>query len=386
MASSSDAPSTYTSLVLESISNPPTLALKSTNVTIPPALGTILVEILHAPVQSTHSYHLAGLIHYLTFPVPFTPGNVGVGRVLSPTPADGAFLKPGDLVLVDSFIRARDAPRDHQIMLGLHEGRSPGEKKMFAEAYRHSGTWSEVSQLPLENVFKIDETAIKNLGLETKDLSYIYRLFVAMGGARAAELKAGKTIAIGPAAGSFSGAMVETASALGCKVIALTRPGKSEGIIKKMAEFHPQIHVAVMTGEKEADVATIRSLLTEGSSGLDAFIEYSPPVTTVPDHVNPAIDCVRPGGRIVFMGALQKLEIPVHTFMFKNITLKGQYMYERKDVELTLRMVELGLLKLGKAAGHETVGEFGFEEWEKALEEAKESGLWGKQMLFTPKK
>lgn len=257
---------------------------------------------------------------------------------------------------------------------------------MFSEAYRHSGTFSEVSQLPLENVHKVDETAIKNLGLGARDLTYVYRLFVAMGGARAAELKPGKTVAIGPAAGSFSGAMVETASALGCKVIALTRPGKSEGILKRMAELHPRIHIAVMTGDKEVDVATIRSLLPAGSSGLDTFIEYSPPVKSTPDHVAAAIDALRPGGRVVCMGALSKLEIPVHTFVFKNITLKGQYMYEREDLELCIKMVELGLLKLGEAAGHEILAEFGLEEWEKALEEAKSSGIWGKQMIFSPKK
>lgn len=386
MASSFDAPTASTSLVLESITNPPSLTIKSTNVSKAPGTGSILVEILHAPVTPPHSYVLSGLVSYLTYPVPFTPGNVGVGRVLAPLPADATFLQPGNLVLIDSFIRARDAPRENQIMLGLHDGSTPGEKKMFADGYRHSGTWSQVSQLPLENVHKIDETAIKDLGIELKDLAYLYRSWVAMGGVRAADLKPGKTVAIGPAAGAFSGAMVEVASAVGCKVIALTRPGKSEAVLKRMAEFHPRIHVAVITGDKEKDVAAIRAFLPEGSPGLDAFIEYSPPLLTAPAHVAVAIDCIRPGGRMALMGALQQLEIPPHTFVFKNLTLKGQYMYEREDVELSIKMVEQGLLKLGKAAGHETVAEFGLEEWEKALEEAKNWGVWGKQLLFTPKR
>jgi threonine dehydrogenase-like Zn-dependent dehydrogenase len=53
-------------------------------------------------------------------------------------------------------------------------------------------------------------------------------------------------------------------------------------------------------------------------------------------------------------------------------------MYEREDVRGIIKLVEAGVLKLGKSAGQEVVGQFPLEEWQKAFEAAANNPETGK--------
>jgi hypothetical protein len=48
-------------------------------------------------------------------------------------------------------------------------------------------------------------------------------------------------------------------------------------------------------------------------------------------------------------------------------------MYEREDARGIIKLAEAGVLKLRKSAGHNVIGQFSFEEWEKAVETAKQN-------------
>ncbi len=66
-----------------------------------------------------------------------------------------------------------------------------------------------------------------------------------------------------------------------------------------------------------------------------------------------------------------------------NITIKGKYRYEREDVRGLIKLAESGPLKLGKSAGHEIVGQFRLEEWEKVFKTAAENPATGKAVVFS---
>ncbi len=69
-------------------------------------------------------------------PLPLTIGSSAVARVHSVGP-DATLLKEGQLVLVDSFIKARDDPGT-QFLFGLHEGGTEGSRKLMGEVWRDS--------------------------------------------------------------------------------------------------------------------------------------------------------------------------------------------------------------------------------------------------------
>ena len=54
----------------------------------------------------------------------------------------------------------------------------------------------------------------------------------------------------------------------------------------------------------------------------------------------------------------------------KNLTIHGQYMYERADVRGLIKLAESGVLKLGKGGGQEVFEQFKLEEVNKAFEAA----------------
>ena len=85
------------------------------------------------------------------------------------------------------------------------------------------------------------------------------------------------------------------------------------------------------------------------------------------------------------MGVIQNdIAIPYMMAMLNNLTIRGQYMYEREDARGIIKLAEAGVLELGKSAGHNLVGQFPLEEFEKAFETASKNPEAGKVVLFKP--
>lgn len=87
------------------------------------------------------------------------------------------------------------------------------------------------------------------------------------------------------------------------------------------------------------------------------------------------------------MGGIQEaVAIPYALLMFKSLQLKGKFMYEREAVFRLIKMVESGLLKLGKGAGLKVVGPYDLENWHEAFDAAEKNAGWGVQVLLSPQK
>lgn len=304
---------------------------------------------------------------------------------------DATRLKPGDLVFMDCFFRSRDDPATTQIMTGLASGPSPAQQKLMEIGWR-DGLYKTFATVPLENAHYLDEDALAGrLGYSPPDLAIsLNRLAVAYGGASAVNLKPGQTVICAPATGQFTGALAELLTALGARVIALGRNAeKLEAVTNAISATYPSspsVEGVVITGDAAVDEASIRTLLPAGSPGVDAFIDMSPGMQASPPHIPVAIRCLRPGGKVALMGAVMAdLAANYVDLMFRNITIKGQWMYTKQELSELLRMVEMGVVKVGQRAGHEVVGEYALEEWEVAMRDVEESDAWGKGVVFVPR-
>lgn len=85
-------------------------------------------------------------------------------------------------------------------------------------------TYAEYTKVPLENCFPLDEKRLLGeiadggFGYKIEDVAYIPRPIVPYGGLVDIRLQPGETIIIAPATGSFGGAAVEIAIAMGARV------------------------------------------------------------------------------------------------------------------------------------------------------------------------
>lgn len=339
----------------------------------PPSSGTALVRILTTIVRP----HMRGGFEgnsFLSFPVPYTPGFSAVGRVVA-AGDDAVLLQPGQLVWVDGFYASRDDPENAKAIIGLDDGRTEKSKKLF-NAWE--GLFRDIARVPLENCHRLDESLSTKFGYKPADLQIIERLTVAYGGICAAKIKPGQTVVVAPATGQYSGSVAELAAQLGCRVIALTR---SAAKLAPLTAVHPQITVIEVTGDKEADKAAI--LAASPPSGADAYIDISPPIPAAQaTWFEPCISAVRPSGRVVFLGMLFDVTVNYASLLLRNITIKGQWMYKRQQAAELIRLIEIGHVKVGRAAGHEAASEFSFEDWEQATRAAEKTLGWGQQVLL----
>lgn len=115
-------PATYRALEFHSSSAPATIITKPTP-SLPLPLGTALVKPLQAGIVGySNDIFQNGNPRGYAYPLPFTPGPSCIARLVA-VPADAPALKPGQLVLVDAMIRARDHEADGAaFLLGFHGG------------------------------------------------------------------------------------------------------------------------------------------------------------------------------------------------------------------------------------------------------------------------
>lgn len=96
------SPTTNRGLRIESFSQP----LKVVSLPVPSATtGSVVTEVLASPIPSyAHLVH-NGTLRPPNFPLPCVPNPNGIGRVHA-VGNDAVRVKPGDLVYIDSAIRA----------------------------------------------------------------------------------------------------------------------------------------------------------------------------------------------------------------------------------------------------------------------------------------
>lgn len=253
MATEHGLPKTHRALVLSSTSEPPTVK------TIPtphPTPGSAVVSILAANVIPFMRGIYDGTRQY-AFPTPLVIGTAAIGRVAAVGP-DSTLLKPGQLVLVDSTVHSRDDP-DDACLSGIHEGFTDGSRKLMHGEWRDS-TYAEYAKVPLENCAVLDETRLLGMGYSIDLLVYLLVLAVPYGGLRGINLRAGEIVVIAPATGSFGGAAVLVALAMGARVIAM---GRNVDALREIKATSERVEVVPITGDVQVcdnDLPSFRDL------------------------------------------------------------------------------------------------------------------------------
>ncbi|KAK3986200.1 chaperonin 10-like protein [Cladorrhinum sp. PSN332] len=344
--------------------------------------GSVVIKVLATHLNDKHEHIFAG--GGFTFPPDFTPGGHAIGRVAATGP-DATSLAPGQLVLIHSFIRARDDPNGVQILWGLFDGYTPQTKQFFKDNYS-AGTFAEYVRAPLENVEPLDEKKLLSpiekggLGYSVESLLQLTTQIVPLGGFRGISLQPGERVIVAPSTGQFGGAAVQVAVAMGAQVIAVGRNAES---LKKVQNTFPvgRVQIAVMTGDEKADTEALKQW-----GPVDAYMDLSPTSATgSKNHIRACFAALRQYARVSLMGYIfDDVAVPYATAVGNNLTIRGQYMYEREDVKIAVKMAEAGVLKLGKEGGTEVVGRFKFEDVGKAFVAVRENSGFGKIVALTP--
>jgi len=248
--------------------------------------------------------------------------------------------------------------------------------------WRH-GTYAEYAKIPLENCFALDESRLLGeLGYTIDDLCAISSLLVPFGGLSEIGLAAGDTIVVAPATGKFGGGAVTTALAMGARVVACGRNREVLGNMKKLFGDTGRIEIVVLTGDEGEDA---RAMVEANGGEVDAFINFSPHAAASSTHISAAMAALKVGGKASFMGGINgKVGIDYIQLMMKSLRIQGKFMYEREMVVKFVKLIEKGNLKLGeKGSGWKTVGKFGLDGIEEAIQLAEKESGWGKQVLLT---
>ncbi|KAL6899980.1 GroES-like protein [Trichoderma evansii] len=291
------------------------------SIPVPQAVpGSVIVRVLHVLVYqiTPDVFHGTVANPNMTLPYPVVFGSPAIGRIAAIGPDTTAF-KPGQLVLIDTNLRARDDPNVSAVW-GAFDGFDKTTKRFYVRA-------------PLENTWALDENKlVGKLGLKTEDLLHLGLLPVLYSGLRKIDVKAGETVLIAPSTGVFSGGCIASLNAL-------------------KARF-PGIHTVKLTGEP-SDVASIQSF-----GKIDAFVDIGPNAATAATYLDSAILSLR--------------KAPYLAVMFNDITIRGSCMFEGEYVRGLIQMVEAGILKLNGEGGFEVLASYMFEKYAEALERGRD--------------
>lgn len=343
--------------------------------------GSAIVKVLAADIISYHREIYNGQRHY-AFPKPLIPGSSCIGRIAAVGP-DATKLVPGQLVFVDCVMRSRDNPED-LFLSAINDGMSEGSQKLMRDVWR-DGAFAEYQKVPLENCIPLDEKRLcGQLGYSYAQLMYISHMLVSYGGLRDIALEPGQTVVVCPATGSFGGAGVHVAAAMGGRVIAMGRNETELARIKETINttmpHNAGIETVKITGDEEALTASLRNV----AGTIDAILDLTPPEASQSPHTLSAISALKRSGRVSLMGLADISSSPKVRWQLigKDIMIKGKLMYEREDMTQLVKMLERGLFPRGSELVD--VKSFGLEEHKKALDEAAAWTGLGRAVVLEP--
>ncbi|KAI6774747.1 hypothetical protein HG530_001505 [Fusarium avenaceum] len=365
---SHSAPTKNRGLWLSSFDKP----LELVELPVPDATaGSVVAKVLDTVVFPYAEDIHTGKLPVFNLSLPLVPHPSHIGRVHS-VGSDAILVKPGDLVFFSAAIYARDDPTVN-IIQGHHGGEGTRGHKLMNGEWR-DGALQEYQKVPLENIFVLDKDRLcGQLGYTPADLHEISFYTIGVGAVlEGAKLVAGETIVLGPATGTYGGIASDVALAIGANVIAIGRSEAKLAKLQKQLGNHERFSYVVMTGDDEVDAAAIRKASPDGR-GVQVFNDWASGSLTGSPFFLAALQAVLPEGRVVLSGAPSgSITIPYTLVMHKNISITGKIMVTRAGIDLTIRMVNSGLLKLGKHGGssHKV---YKLEEHHEAFQDAKEN-------------
>ena len=370
----------HKALVLSSYSEAPQLQQVPTPEAGP---GQVVVRILAVRIREGTQAALSGKNG---FPVdlPLVPGgSTAIGRTHAVGP-DAIKLKPGKLVLIHNWIRGRDDP-SHQILLGLHNGGPGSPANRLMQGEWRDATMAEYCKAPLENVFGLDEERlIDHLGYQIPELLSISAMAITLSGIEEVGLRPGDTVILAPATGTWSGLGVAVAIGYGARVIAAARNKDALKVLEQTHGFTGRIKTVALTGDVVADSAALK-VAYPGDQGVRAYIDWSPPAAAESTHMEACMNALDYGGRVALLGYMAtKTRLPYSLMVPKKLSLHGRFMSEHHTFVQMIRMVEAGNVRVGKAAGIDTVGTFGLHQLEDAVALAEKTSGWNSMVALTP--
>ncbi|KAJ3494535.1 hypothetical protein NLG97_g4017 [Lecanicillium saksenae] len=355
-------PATFQGLQFSSSTAPASVVQLPTPQSAP---GTVILRPLYSNLVSyAKEVFCNGNPRKYNYPLPIVPGTNAIARVAA-VASDTPHLKPGMLVYTSGIIRPRDSIRATPNLQGIQMGFTPEHEALMRGEWRN-GCWAELVKVPAENVHILDEKRLtEKLGYDLVDLGYLSTLAVAYGGLDDVNLCPGETAIIAPATGNFGSAAVQVALSMGAgKVIAM---GRNLDKLKQLQEFDDRVTTVAISGDFNQEM---KDLQAEGP--VDVYFDISSNLQQdKATYVQAAIMSLRPGGRMSIMGGFAgPIELPYIMIMYKGITIKGTFMYTREQAEKLIKIVESGLLPIGKRGNIQVTGVFHLEQWQEAFDHA----------------
>jgi threonine dehydrogenase-like Zn-dependent dehydrogenase len=329
-----------------------------------PATGSVILQPLYSNLVSyAKNVFCNGNPRNYNYPLPIVPGTNAIARVAA-VATDTPHLKCGMLVYTSGVIRPRDNIWATPNLQGIQMGFTPEHEALMKGEWRN-GCWAELVKVPAENVHILNERRLtEELGYDLQDLGYLSTLAVAYGGLDDVNLCPGETVVVAPATGNFGSAAVQVALAMGAgKVIAM---GRNLEKLEQLLESDRRVTTVAISGDINQELTDLQD-----RGPVDVYFDISTNLEHKPSYVQAAITSLRPGGRISIMGGFAgNLELPYIMIMYKGITIKGTFMYTREQAERLIKLVESGLLPIGKRGGIQVTGSFRLEQWQEAFEHA----------------
>ncbi len=306
-----------------------------------PGAGEILVRVLAAPVGWYAQEVFSGERPYPLI-LPLAPGCGAIGVVEKIGP-DSTRLQPGQLVFCDPMVRPRDdstTPANSMLQGWIARGEGPQKLQM----HFRNGPFAEKMLIPLENAAPLD----KMDSMDPMKLTWLVGLLVPYGGLLAANVQPGQTVMVNGATGSFGGAAVAVALAMGVERV--VAPGRNQARLDVLVNHFGERVRPVLLSDDEA---SNRKHIAQAASGpIDCMLDMLGQ-TQDAMPTRRGIIAVRPEGTAVLMGGVNAdIAIPYGYVMHNSIVIRGQYMYPRHAPLLLAGLIRAGLLRLDALSTH----------------------------------
>jgi alcohol dehydrogenase len=304
-----------------------------------PAPDGVLVRIEAGMVLSYMGKVLSGSVAYSLPPMPFVPGTNAIACVVA-AGDNVTHVKAGDRVFLSPHLRGDvPDPEPPQILIGLTTTATTPAALALQARWR-DGVFAEFAHWPVACVTPL-------VGLDHKpatELIGLAKLIVPFGGLRRSGLRGGDTIIINGASGYFGSGAVMLAVAMGAgRVVAAGR--KADALDSLSAAFGPRVVPAVVTGDGEKDLQTLRQAANGTADlALDLLGSAKSTSTTLS-----SLRALKRGGRLVIMGSAEvPLQLLFREMLANDWEVVGQFMYDRTAPTQLAALAAAGLLDLGR--------------------------------------
>ncbi|MER6875354.1 alcohol dehydrogenase catalytic domain-containing protein, partial [Amycolatopsis sp. NPDC000673] len=234
-----------------------------------PGTGEVVVGVVAAPVLHYTAEVVSGARRYL-LDLPAILGTGAVGRVRSVGP-DATKLRPGDWVRCDPTVRSRDDAVTPDVVLQGLTARGDGGLALQRH-FRHGG-FAEQIMVPTENAAPLGSLDEADAG----QWAALGICLVPYGGLLDGGLQPGETVLISGATGTYGGAAVAVAIAMGAgRVIA---PGRNRAALADLERrFGHRVRTVVLSGNEDEDRAAMQSA---AAGPVDLVLDLLPPSASV---------------------------------------------------------------------------------------------------------